>query len=165
MKTLVRFLKVTVALALFGMVALLQAAETQRTFETPEAAFTALLDGFDKNNDEAILDVLGHENRDLVVQSDREEAQEIRRKIFNCAKESLQIVKEGERATAVLGLKNWRAAGFLILQPEKKKFSIAASVEMNFARSTFSTTTTKLNARTPQKTEPETKCPNMRRSW
>ena len=96
---------VIAGLSLFNSACL--AAETQKAFESPDAAFKALLDGFSKNSDEAILVVLGQDQKDLVVQSDKEEAADIRKKIYACAQEHMQIVVDGDKAIAHLGLKDW----------------------------------------------------------
>jgi len=83
------------------------AAEDQKSFESPDAAFKALIEGFNKNSDDILLDVLGHKNKDLVVQSDKEEATEIRKKISACAQEHLSIIVDGDKAISQLGLKAW----------------------------------------------------------
>ena len=108
------FLYARINMALCAMIAILpfgadtcRAAEIQKAFESPDAAFKALLDGFNKNSDEAILGILGQDQRDLVVQADKEEAADIRHKVYNCAQEHLQIVTNGDKATARLGIKDW----------------------------------------------------------
>ena len=122
--------------ALCAMIALLSlgagtclAADGQKVFESPDAAFKALLEGFSKNSDEAILEVLGQEHRDLVIQSDKEEAVGIRQKIFNCAQEHLQIVADGPKATARLGLKDWPFPIPMVKQKDGWVFDTAAGKE------------------------------------
>jgi len=83
------------------------APSDQKAFDTPEAAFKALIDGCNQNSDEILLDVLGHQNKDLVVQSDKEDSTEVRKKISSAAKESLKIVTNDDKAIAYLGLKAW----------------------------------------------------------
>lgn len=106
-----------------------RAADAQKSFETPDAAMKALLDGFSKNNDDAILDVLGHEHKDLVVQADKEEAGEVRRKICASAQEHLQIVADGDTAIAHLGLKDWPFPIPLKKATDGWKFDTAAGKE------------------------------------
>ena len=79
----------------------------QKSFESPEAAFAALLDGFNKNSDDAILGVLGRQNADLVVQTDKEASTELRKRLASAAKDHLRIVTDGNTARVHLGLKDW----------------------------------------------------------
>jgi hypothetical protein len=106
-----------------------RAADAQKTFESPETAFKALLEGFNKNSDDAILDVLGHEHKDLVVQADKEEAADIRRKIYNCAQEHLQIVTDNDKAIAHLGLKDWPFPIPMVKHADGWAFDTAAGAE------------------------------------
>ena len=101
----------------------------QKAFESPDAAFKALLDGVNQDSDDAILDVLGHQNKDLVVQSDKEASAEIRKKISNAAKEHLKIVTDGDKAVAYLGLKAWPYPIPIVKQAGKWIFDTAAGKE------------------------------------
>jgi uncharacterized protein YbcI len=83
------------------------ATDQQMTFESPDAAFKEMLNCCSKDSDEALLGVLGRQHKDLVVQTDKEHSTEIRRKICSAAAEHLNIVTEGNKATAYLGLKAW----------------------------------------------------------
>lgn len=101
----------------------------QRVFDTPAACCKALLDGFQSNNDEVLLDVLGHEHRDLVVQSDKEAAKTIRKKIYDLAQESLKFETTGDRSIAILGLKAWPFPIPMLRQQGNWAFDTAAGKE------------------------------------
>ena len=101
----------------------------QKSFDSPDAAFTALMEGLQKNSDDVLLDVLGHANKDLVVQSDKEDSAEIRKKIFNAAREHLKIVTEGDKAIAHLGIKDWPYPIPMVKQGGKWIFDTAAGKE------------------------------------
>jgi hypothetical protein len=134
MTTVIPNRRLAIAAALSAMLAVaLRAAEDgesqQKSFDSPDAAFKALLDGLDKNSDDMLLDVLGHANKDLVVQSDKEETTEVRRKIFNAAKEHLKITTDGDKAVAHLGLKDWPYPIPMVKQGNKWIFDTAAGKE------------------------------------
>lgn len=99
----------TIALvSMFTIAVACRAEDTkQRSFETPQAAFNALIASIQKNDDEAILDVLGHEHKDLVIQTDKEESSEIRKRIAEAAKEFLSVKEEGDKAVACMGAQCW----------------------------------------------------------
>ena len=83
------------------------AENKQKSFTTPNDAFKALVDGMEQNSDDALLDVLGHANKDLVVQSDKEATALGRAKLAGLAKESLKIETSGDKATGCFGFKCW----------------------------------------------------------
>jgi hypothetical protein len=80
----------------------------QKVFETPEAAFAALMSAIGENDEQAKLDILGHEHRDLVVQSDKEAVRESDRKIFEAYREFAEVVNEDDAtATLIIGSLGW----------------------------------------------------------
>ena len=101
----------------------------QKTYDSPEAAFAALIDAMAKNSDDAVLDVLGHQHTDLVVQTDKEASAEVRKKICAAAKENLRIVTTGDKASAHLGLKDWPYPIPLVKKANSWSFDTAAGKE------------------------------------
>ena len=79
----------------------------QSTYPTPNDAVKALVAGLEKNSDDDLLDVLGHANKDLVVQSDKEATAKIRGSLAKLAKESIKVEVTGDKATACFGNKCW----------------------------------------------------------
>jgi hypothetical protein len=83
-------------------------AQQQRVFQTSEAAFHALVAACEQNDEAAILDILGHEHRDLVVQSDKELARERRKRFHTLAVENTRFLTQDDGTVTVLvGLRNW----------------------------------------------------------
>ena len=104
-------------------------ANNQKSFASPDAAFKALLEGLSQDNDEALLDILGHQHKDLVVQSDKEESAETHKRICRAAKEHLKIVTAGDKAIAYLGLKAWPYPIPMVQQGGAWVFDTAAGKE------------------------------------
>ena len=85
-----------------------EAAVKQKLFETPEAAFAGLMAAIGAGDEQAKLDILGHEHADLVVQSDKEATRESDRKIFAAYEEYSDVaVVDGTRATLTIGSLGW----------------------------------------------------------
>jgi hypothetical protein len=85
-----------------------EAATKQKVFETPKAAFASLLSAIGSDDEQGMLDILGHEHTDLVVQSDKEATREADRKIFEAYNEYSKIVEEdGGRAILIIGSLGW----------------------------------------------------------
>ncbi len=101
----------------------------QKAFPTPNDAFKALVEGLEKNSDEQLLDVLGHNNKDLVVQSDKEASTQMREKVSKLAKEHLKIEDSGDKAIACFGNKCWPFPIPLVKGAEGWKFDTAAGRE------------------------------------
>jgi hypothetical protein len=94
------------ALALSGPLAM--AAPEQRVFETPEAAVDALLEALANDDDTALLDIFGHEHRDLVVGADKAAVREERRQAYDAAQEMWTLSPEAEdRTVVVIGPNAW----------------------------------------------------------
>src|SRR6185295_2922477 len=51
--------------------------------------------------------VLGHEHKDLVIQSDKEESKEVRKRIAAAASEFISVKEEGNKAVACMGVQCW----------------------------------------------------------
>ena len=76
-----------------------------------------------------LTNVLGHEHRDLIVQSDKEASSETRTRLSLLAKEGLKITVDGDKATACLGLKCWPYPIPLVKADSKWHFDTAAGKE------------------------------------
>ncbi len=101
----------------------------QIKFSTPDDAYKALVEGLEKNSDEQLLDVLGHANKDLVVQSDKEASAATRARLSKLAKEHLKVVVDGDKAIACFGLKCWPYPIPLAKTAEGWRFDTAAGKE------------------------------------
>jgi len=84
-----------------------EAAAKQKVFETPEAAFASLMAAIGAGDEQAKLDILGHDHADLVVQSDKEATRESDRKIFAAYEEYSNVTVDGARATLTIGSLGW----------------------------------------------------------
>ena len=106
--------------------------------ETPGAAFSALVASIQKNDDEAILDVLGHEHKDLVVQTDKEESAAIRKRIAAAASEFISVKEEGDKAIACMGVQCWPYPIPVVKKGNGWVFDTALAMAMIFAISGIS---------------------------
>jgi hypothetical protein len=80
----------------------------QKIFGTPEAAFSALMAAIDAHDQQAKLDILGHDHSDLIVQSDVEAVREADRRIFARYEEHSEVVKVDDRAAhLIIGDLGW----------------------------------------------------------
>lgn len=79
----------------------------QKTYSTPDEAVKALVAGLEKNSDDELLDILGHDNKDLVVQSDKEASTKVRTHLVQLAKEHINVEVNGDKAVFCFGNKCW----------------------------------------------------------
>jgi hypothetical protein len=85
-----------------------EAAPKQKVFETPEAAFASLAAAIGSHDEQAKLDILGHEHADLVVQSDKEATREADQRIIAAYEEYSDVVTADDgRATLTVGSLGW----------------------------------------------------------
>lgn len=83
-------------------------AENQRMFETPEAAVEAVLEAFKNNDSDALLDIVGHEHRDLIEVTDEIAQREERKELYQAAQEMWTLREDSEtERTWVIGNKAW----------------------------------------------------------
>ena len=122
---------ILLAMTLLGTACAIEAAteDKQTVFASPDEAFKSLLQGIEKNDDALLLDVLGHANKDLVVQSDKEESEEGRKRLSKLAKEHFEIEKSGDKATGCFGFKCWPFPIPLAKKAEGWYFDTAAGKE------------------------------------
>ncbi len=84
------------------------AAPEQRVFETPEAAVDAMLEALGNNDGTALLDIFGHEHRDLLVGTDKAVARQEWRAVHDAAQEMWTLNPEAEdRMVVVIGPNAW----------------------------------------------------------
>ena len=80
----------------------------QKVFKTPEAALDALLDALRKNDDNAMLDIFGHEYKDFIVRTDKVAAREDRLQVYRAAQEFKSLQRQSDdKVVAVLGKLAW----------------------------------------------------------
>ena len=83
-------------------------AGAQRTFNTPEEAFKALAEAAGRQDEAALLDIVGHEHRDLVILEDKAQAREGRERFYDLYKEYSQVILQGEvQAVLQIGKLGW----------------------------------------------------------
>jgi hypothetical protein len=85
-----------------------EAAPKQRVFETPEVAFASLMAAIGSDDEQAALDILGHEHTDLVVQSDKEAMQQTNRQLVAAYEEYSGVIRTDDGgATLTIGGLGW----------------------------------------------------------
>jgi len=83
-------------------------ANKQKVFKTPEAALEALLDALKKNDDNAMLDIMGHEYKDFIVSTDKVAAREDRLQVYRAAQEFKSLQRQSDdKVVVVLGRLEW----------------------------------------------------------
>ncbi len=83
-------------------------ANKQKVFKTPEAALDALLDAMKKNDDNAMLDILGHEYKDFIVTTDKVAMREDRLQVYRAAQEFKSLQRQSDdNVVVVLGKLAW----------------------------------------------------------
>src|SRR5262249_55290133 len=81
---------------------------TQRAFATPEKAAAALGSALASNNQEALLDIFGHDHADLVLGGDPATSRVARRRAAAALKEKTELHKDADdQSTLMLGKQKW----------------------------------------------------------
>jgi hypothetical protein len=84
------------------------AAGQQKVFATPGQAVSMLLEAFRTNNTQTLLELLGAENKDIIVSSDRAQDAYGRKKFYQLASERLFREKEGkDKIILLVGKQEW----------------------------------------------------------
>ena len=84
------------------------AAETQRHFETPEAAADALLTALKNNDDDALRGLFGAEYADQLISKDKVAARQDRERLYQEAQKTMTLRKEtADRVILVIGPNGW----------------------------------------------------------
>ncbi len=80
----------------------------QKVFKTPEAAVDAFLEAMRKNDDNAMLDIFGHEYKDFIVSTDKIAVREDRLQVYNAAQEFKSLQRQSDdKVVVVLGKLAW----------------------------------------------------------
>lgn len=80
----------------------------QKHFATPQAAVDALLAAFKVNDDDALLDIFGHDHEKLVVVTDKVARGEALMELWEAAQEKKEFNKDGDnKRVLILGKKDW----------------------------------------------------------
>jgi hypothetical protein len=112
MRGCARWLCLVLAAALVGLIGTLAPevghAQTQRTFDSPEAAIAALLEALKRQDDTAVLGIFGAQYADQIFGQDRDAAHEEQARFVAAAKQSLELRPDGEdRRIAYVGPRAW----------------------------------------------------------
>lgn len=103
-------IRAMLAALLLGLTAGCQGADTesQRTFETPEAAVEAFLDAVERDDVDAVLAILGREYQDAIVTPDWDAQRDARLEIVEAAKETHELseVEDGV-VQVIVGPESW----------------------------------------------------------
>jgi hypothetical protein len=125
-----RTAKRTFGLLAAALLALAAASPPQRTFETPEQAVEAWLQALAANDDAAMLDLLGHEYQEHIVQTDKLAQREERERLHGAATEALVLRRDtDDRIVLVIGRKAWPSPVPLVREDGRWRFDTAAGVE------------------------------------
>ncbi len=83
-------------------------ADMQKVFKTPEAAVDALLEALRKNDNNALLDIFGHQYKELIVSTDKVAAREDRERVYEAAQEKKTLHRQSEgKIVLVIGRNEW----------------------------------------------------------
>ncbi len=83
-------------------------ADKQKVFNTPEAAVEALLEALHKNDDNAMLDIFGHEYKEFIVSTDKVAARENRERAYEAAQEFKSLQRQSDdKIVVVIGKLAW----------------------------------------------------------
>ena len=80
----------------------------QKVFKTPDSATEALLEALKKNDDNALLDIFGHEYKDFIVGTDKVAARERRMQAYRAAQEFKTLQRQTEdKVILIIGSLAW----------------------------------------------------------
>jgi hypothetical protein len=130
--TLRKWLGATLVFLLLPLAAdlAIAAGETQKSFPTPEAAAEALVTAFQNNDDNALLDLFGHEYGDRLLATDKKAATENRRKLSEAAREALVLQNDtADSVVLVFGKEAWPFPVPLARSGAEWRFHTAAGIE------------------------------------
>ena len=83
-------------------------AGNQKYYDTPEAAVEALLNAFKTNNEQALLDIFGHEHDKLIVVTDKAQRGEAVLDLYNKAQQTWNLRQDsGDMHTLIIGPDKW----------------------------------------------------------
>lgn len=102
----------------------------QETFDTPEAAARALVDAIERDDADALMDVLGRAYTSAIVTPDWEAEREVRETIANAAKDTqtLESLGEGEMQL-ILGSESWPFPIPIVRDGDRWHFDTESGIE------------------------------------
>lgn len=107
-----------------------QQAASQKIFKTPEAAVDALLQAFKDADERALLDLFGHQHKDLVVMTDKVAFKQALAKLSQAAKEAKKLEEAGDdRRILVIGNLEWPLPIPLVKEKSGWRFDTDAGAE------------------------------------
>jgi len=103
----------------------------QKTFPTPEAAAQAFLDALERDDADALREILGRQYEDQIVTPDWDSERAARQKIASAAVESLEFEEiDGDgRVQLIIGEKRWPAPIPLVREEDGWRFDTEAGIE------------------------------------
>ena len=102
----------------------------QVTFQSPKDAFEALSEACGANDEQRLLDILGHENKDLVILEDKTQARENRKIFFDRYHEFARIVMENsDKAVLQIGALAWPVPLPVVRENNRWRFDTQAGRE------------------------------------
>ena len=109
---------------------LVEAAETQTSFGTPEAAVDALLTAFKNNDDSALRGLFGPEYADRLISKDKVAARQDRERLYEEAQKALTLKKEtADRVIVMIGPDAWPFPIPLVRSGDEWRFYTAEGFE------------------------------------
>jgi hypothetical protein len=104
--------------------------QAQKIFATPEAAVEALLDAIERDDAEALLEVLGPEHRDAIITPDWEAERDARQKISEAAKRRQELGKvEDGVVELIIGEAEWPFPILIVQEEAGWRFDTAEGIE------------------------------------
>jgi hypothetical protein len=126
-QTLILLVGITIATA--GNLSPAAATEGQSTFDNPDAAVTALLQGLKDHNVDAIAGIFGKEDWDTLVGPDKNQAREGFEQIYEKAQVAHKLVKNSDGTEIlVIGAEAWPFPIPLVAEAGRWRFDTKAGV-------------------------------------
>jgi hypothetical protein len=113
-------------IAAFGLLLAISPANAQRSFQTPDEAVTALVDGIKSGTTRDMMRVLGAEAEGIIFSGDEVADREARQRFVGAWDAKHKAVVEGDKATLVLGNDDFPFPIPLVRQKTAWKFDTTA---------------------------------------
>jgi hypothetical protein len=83
-------------------------ADKQKVFKTPEAAVEALLEALRENDDNAMLDIFGHQFKEFITGTDKVAVRENRKRAYEASQEFKSLQRQSDdKIVVVIGKLAW----------------------------------------------------------
>jgi hypothetical protein len=105
--------------------------QAQRTFPTPVAAAQAFLGALERDDTEALLDILGREHQDDLITPDWDAEREARQHIAGAAREKLELEEseDGGSVQLIIGEEEWPAPIPIVREEGGWRFDTEEGIE------------------------------------